>query len=95
MNIIRLIVFCWRWSTEPLFRNDENYRYWGVRTSDIPGSNCGCCGRWQEGDPGDPAYPPDWRWTLCSQCVKSSNPDPVVFQQKTEHRHLNVAEATG
>jgi len=35
----------------------------------VPGSNCGLCGKWVEGDPGDRAYPPDWRWTVCPECL--------------------------
>ncbi len=54
-----------RWINHPELRSDVNFMRWGVATSDIPGSHCGCCGNWMEGDPGDPSYPPNWRWTLC------------------------------
>ena len=63
---IRLI---YRWCSEPLFRTDINHRRWGVITSDIKGSKCGLCGEYVSGDPGDPEYPPNWRWTICQQCL--------------------------
>jgi hypothetical protein len=63
---IRLI---YRWCSEPLFRTDINYRRWGVKTTDIKGSKCGLCGKYVSGDPGDPEYPPNWRWTSCQQCL--------------------------
>lgn len=33
------------------------------------GSNCGLCGAWVDGDPGDKSYPWNWRWTICPDCI--------------------------
>lgn len=68
-RVKRWLVHLYRWSTDQTYREDINYRRWGVKTKDIPGSNCGLCGDWIEGDPGDPEYPPDWRWTMCRKCA--------------------------
>ena len=71
-----------RWFTEKDYRKDINYRRWGVRTSNIKGSHCGCCGKWVEGDPGSPDCPPDLRWTLCPKCagpVVEDNSDESIF----------------
>jgi len=76
------LVFIKRWCTEKEFRNDINFRRWGVRTSEISG--------WVDGDPGDANYPPDWRWTLCQSCGRNSRPDPVAFQRSTEERHITT-----
>ena len=59
----------YRWFTDQEYQQDINYRRWGVRTSEIEGSHCGCCGHWIEGDSGDPNYPPDRRWTICKPCA--------------------------
>ncbi len=71
-KLVKLLRHLYCWCKEVDYRRDKNYRWWGVRTADIKGSNCGCCGKWIEGDPGDPSYPPNWRWTLCNVCASSS-----------------------
>lgn len=58
---------------------DENYKYWGLTTEEFlkkyKGSHCGLCGKWIKGDPGDPSWPPDWRWTACDKCLKGGKKD--------------------
>jgi len=68
---------------------DENYRNWGVMTSDIPGSHCGLCGVWVEGDPGDPSWPPDERWGMCRKC---RGPHTVTISYNAEKRKMEVKE---
>jgi len=34
----------------------------------VSGSHCGCCGKWCDGDQGDPYTPRNWSWTLCEEC---------------------------
>lgn len=86
-RIPRQIRFAWRWCTEAEFRSDINYRNWGVRTSEIPGSNCGLCGEYVPGDPGDPADPPAWRWTTCQKCLALPREDQI---RRKRPRHLRL-----
>jgi Iap family predicted aminopeptidase len=57
------------WKNNKEYRDDINFRRWGIPTIDIKGSRCGCCGKYIKGDPGEPDTPPDWRWTLCDRCI--------------------------
>jgi len=57
-----------RWNMDELYRKDVNWRRWHVKTEDISGSHCGCCGAWIPGDPGPDDLPPTFRWSVCPIC---------------------------
>ena len=92
MNIFKLIfkpfVFIWSWVTNPLFRSDENFRRWGVKTADIT-SRCMVCG--VELDiPGNSIYEPDWRWDFCPKhpAPELGFGDFPAFHEAGMERHM-------